>query len=332
MEHKLLVLCDPEEDYAQQMADFLRRKKEVSWEVITYTRPDELVKFAQKEKIEILLISETAYGEYVSGLQVKLPILLNESGVVQVKGLVNIDKYQEAEKVRQEMLTYYMELEKEYFPRLGGMAHTQLIGMFSPVHRCLQTTFALTYGQLLAENHRTLYLNFEHCAGLEEWQECKRQDLSSLLYFLQTQGEGVSIHLQTIVQRIGRLEYVSPLVNGENLLYITSQEWQKLFRSLMECGEYEYIILDLSECMQGLFEILRMCTKVYTIVQEDTRAKRKLEQYEQLLALQEYQDVQSKTAKCKLPVFRKLPVEVEQYTKGELADYIRGMLRKEGNE
>lgn len=332
MEHKLLVLCDPEEDYAQHMADFLRRKKEVSWDIVTYTRPEELVKFAQKENIEILVISETAYGDFVDGMQVKLPILLNESGVIQKKGLVNIDKYQAAEKVRQEILACYVEKEKEYFPRLTGAMDTRLIGMFSPVRRCLQTTFALTYGQLLAENHRTLYLNFEHYAGLEEWQECKRQDLSSLLYFQQAKEESISIHVQAMVQRMGNLEYVSPMVNGENLLYITVQEWQKLLRGLMECGEYEYIILDLSESMQGLFEILRMCTKVYTIIQEDAKARRKIEQYEQLLSIQEYEDVRSKTAKCRLPVFRKLPVEVEQYTKGELADYIRGMLAREAKE
>lgn len=327
MEHKLLVLCDPEEDYVQHMADFLRRKKEAAWEIVTYTKPEELVKL--EERIEILLISEAVYGDFVAKLSVKLPILLNESGVVQEKGLVNIDKYQEAEKVRQEVLAHYMEREKEYFPRLGGVTQTQLIGMYSPVRRCLQTTFALTYGQLLAEKHRTLYLSFEHYAGLEEWQECRQQDLSALLYFQQAEEEGFAMHLQAIVQRIGNLEYVASMVNGENLLYITIQEWQKLLRSIMESGEYEYIILDLSESMQGLFEILRMCSKVYTIIQEDTKARCKMSQYEQLLTSQEYDDVWNKTAKCRLPVFRRLPEGVEQYTKGELAEYIRGMLEGE---
>ncbi len=332
MEHKLLVLCDTEEDYVQHMADFLRRKKETAWEVIAYTRPEELKKFAQEKKIEILMISEDAYGDFVSKLQVKLPVLLNESGVVQEKGLVNIDKYQEAEKVRQAVLACYMEKEKEFFPRLGGVKQTRLIGMFSPVRRCLQTTFALTYGQLLAQKHRTLYISFEHYAGLEEWQECRRQDLSALLYYQQAEGEDFVMHIQTMVQRMGNLEYVAPIVNGENLLYVTMQEWQRLLRSLMECGEYEYIILDLSESMQGLFEILRMCSKVYTIIQEDAKARRKLSQYEQLLSSQEYDDVRSKTAKCRLPVFRKLPEAVEQYSKGELAEYIRGMFEREAGE
>ena len=330
MEHKLLVLCDPEEDYAQHMADFLRRKKESVWEIVAFTRPEELLKL--EEEIEILIISEAAYDTFVHELPAKLKILLNESGIVQENELVNIDKYQEAEKVRLALLECYMKLEREFFPRLGGDSCTKLIGMFSPVRRCLQTTFALTYGQLLAEKYRTLYISFEHYNGIEEWQDCMRQDLSALLYYQQSEGTEFGLHIQTIVQRIGNLEYVAPIVNGDNLLYITMQEWQNLLKGLMEYGRYEYIILDLSESMQGLFEILRMCTKVYTIVQEDVKAQCKLNQYEQLLASQEYEDVRNKTAKCRLPVFRKLPESVEQYSKGELAEYIKGMLGKEPME
>ena len=55
MEHKLLVLCDPEEDYAQHMADFLRRKKDMDWEVRIFTVQEELHKFCAEEAIEIWL-------------------------------------------------------------------------------------------------------------------------------------------------------------------------------------------------------------------------------------------------------------------------------------
>ena len=326
MEHKLLVLCDPEEDYAQHMADFLNRKKDAFWEIVTYTRAEELLNL--QREIEILLIAEAAYGAFVKELPVRLTILLNESGMLKEKSLVNIDKYQEAEKVRQAVLECYMELENRFYPKLDAKSHTQVIGMFSPIRRCLQTTFALTYGQLLAEKHRTLYISFEHFSGWEEWQEHRRRDLAALLYFKQSE-EDFGLHMQTLVQRMGNLEYVEPVVNGENLLYITGQEWMDLLKGLIAQGNYEYILLDLSESIQGLFEILRMCSRIYTIVQEDGKAKRKLEQYEQLLALQEYEDVKNKTTKCNLPRFQRIPENVEQYSKGELAEYIRAMLGRE---
>lgn len=327
MEHKLLVLCDPEEDYAQQMADYLRRKKDAFWEIRTFTKAEELISFGEGEAMEILLVAEAAFGDYVKKLQVKVPILLNESGVITNRWLPNVDKYQAAERVRQEILAHYMERSGETFPRVRGSGKGKLIGMYSPVRRCLQTTFALTMGQLLAEGHRTLYISFEHYSGLEEWQEYRRQDLSTLLYYQQNKQETLPMHMQTLVRKVGNLDYVAPMINGENLLYITSEEWKQLLEAIVQSGEYEYVILDLSESMQGLFEILRMCCKVYTIIQEEAKALQKLYRYEQLLVLQEYEDVKEKTAKCRLPSFRRLPTELEQYTKGELAEYIRGMLK-----
>lgn len=326
MEHKLLVLCDPEEDYLQHMADFLRRKKQVPWEVVAYTKPEELLKL--KEEIDILMISESAYGAFVEELAVKLPVLLNESGVVQGEVLLNVDKYQEAEKVHQVVWEHYMERDGDMFPELKCGGGTKFIGMYSPVRRCLQTTFALTYGQLLAEKHRTLYISFEYYGQRQEWVESREDGVSKLLYFLQEESSFLS-HVRTVVRKLGNLDYVAPMVNGQNLLYVTVQEWQKLLKQLAEIGEYEFIILDLNESMQGLFEILRLCHRVYTIVKEDPMARCKVAQYEQLLSLQEYVDVKKKTAKYVLPVFRKLPGDMVQFTKGELAEYVRELLYRE---
>ncbi len=86
--------------------------------------------------------------------------------------------------------------------------------------------------------------------------------------------------------------------------------------------------------MQGLFEILRMCRHVYTLTMEDRIARGKLLQYEQVLALYEYGDVLGKTKRLSLSHIRKLPEELEQLTKGDLADLVKGLLGEleEGGE
>ncbi len=330
MEHKLLVLCDPEEDYAQHMADFLRRKKDMDWEVRIFTVQEELQKFCAEEAIEILLVAESAYGDYVKALPAKLPIILNESGILREKNLANIDKYQPAEAVWQELLALYMEKSGERYPKVGTWKKGKLIGLYSPVRRCLQSTFGLTMGQLLAERYATLYVSFEFFAALEEWQDRERQDLSVLLYYQQNRPDSFGVQLQTLVKKVGKLDYVSPMLNGENLLYITPEQWKSLIQALLNAGNYEYIVLDLSESIQGLFEILNLCHKVYTIAREDSKALQKMNRYEQLLSLMEYEDVKVKTTKCHLPLFRKLPSEVESFSKGELAEYVGELLEKEG--
>ena len=188
----------------------------------------------------------------------------------------------------------------------------------------------MTYGQLLAERHRTLYLNFEHYAGMPELlPEEKGRDLSALLYYMKTEQDRFIPRMKALVRKKVRLDYVAPAYMGQNLVYITASEWQQFLWEIGESGEYEYIILDLSENMQGLLEILRKCSRVYMLVKEDPLARCKIDQYEQILSLYEYEDVKEKTRKCSLPLFRHLPDQIEQYTRGDLARYVRALIEEE---
>ena len=167
-------------------------------------------------------------------------------------------------------------------------------------------------------------MNFEHYVGIIELlPERQDRDLADLLYFLAGDEGKFPLRMQTVIQRKGNLDYIPPMRNGQNLLGITWEEWRSLFQRIEELGKYEYVILDLSESIQGLLDVLQMCIKVFTLTREDKMSQCKLDQYEQLLSLCEKEEVKGKTRKLNLPYFQRLPVEMEQYTRGELADYVR---------
>ncbi len=329
MEHKILALCDPEEDYAGQLSAYLQSYKDFPWEVEVYTGISQLADGDKQGEIDLLLVAESVYVPQLP-VEAGAIVLLNESGLVKWSSLKNVDKYQPAENVLKELLETYMEKEEDFYPRLSTGQKTRIVGMYSPVRRCLQTSFALTYGQLLAEKHRTLYLNFEHYAGMPELLPGEKgRDLATLLYYMKADQNKFVLRMKVLAQKKGQLDYIAPAYMGHNLIYITAQEWQQLLWRIGESGEYEYIILDLSENMQGLLEILRRCSKVYMLVKEDPVARCKIDQYEQILSLYEYDDVKDKTRKCHLPLFRRLPDLIEQFTRGDLAEYVRDLIEEE---
>ena len=135
------------------------------------------------------------------------------------------------------------------------------------------------------------------------------------------------MRMQTICRHVGNLDYIPPMKSGQNLLTITAAEWMKLLQKIEELGGYEYVILDLSESMQGLFDILRMCKRIFTLTREDRIAKSKLLQYEQLLSLCEYGDVLDKTKRLNLSHIQRLPEELEQLTRGDLAELVNDLLK-----
>lgn len=325
----IFVLCDGEEEYAVLMSDFLKMHKELPWEIHTYTAIDTLLEKEKDEEIALLLVAESFYQEEVKKLQVKRLVVLNESGILREEGIENINKYQQADKVLRKLLEIYADIARVQFPHLLDGYQTKIIGIYSPVRRSCQTTFALTMSQMLAEQNRTLYLNFEHYAGNPALLlDMQTKDLADLLYFLNGDKEKFTLRMQSMVQQIGRLDYIPPMKAGQNLLNITAEEWMQLLQNLSESEKYEYIILDLSESMQGLFDILRFCTKVFMPIREDAIAKCKLMQYEQMLELYEYEDVLQKTCKCNFPKITRVPAEIEQYTKSEFAEYVQRQLQK----
>ena len=67
---------------------------------------------------------------------------------------------------------------------MSGRGLAKVLGVYSPVGRCLKTSFALTIGKLLAQEERVLYLNLEEFSGLSVlMKEEYKSDLSDLLYF-----------------------------------------------------------------------------------------------------------------------------------------------------
>lgn len=326
MEQKeaVLVLFDREEEYARLFSEYLKRQKELPWEIHTYTRAEELMEREKPGDVSLLVVAETSCSDELEALQPVCQAVLNESGTLKWHQFRNINKYQEAEKVWKELLELYVETAGVDMPLLCAEYRTKFIGIYSPVHRCLQSSFALTLSQLLAEKHQTLYLNFEHYVGITDLlPERQNRDLADLLYFLAGDPGKFSLRMQTVIQHKGSLDYIPPMRNGQNLLGITPEEWQSLFRRIEDLGSYEYVVLDLSESIQGLFDVLRICTRVFTLTREDHMSRTKLDQYEQLLSMCEKEDVREKTTKLSMPYFHRLPVEMEQYTRGELADYVR---------
>ncbi|MDE6639642.1 MAG: hypothetical protein K2K63_03890 [Acetatifactor sp.] len=325
-EERIMVLCDTEDEYAQLMTEFLKKNRDLPWKIHTYTNIQELEK-EEKNSPELLVVSESAYCEELQKIEALQTVVLSESGVMRWQNVLYVDKYQQAEEVLKELLRVYMEIADTRLPKLKRSGNITFIGNYSPVRRAMQTSFALTMGQILAKEHSTLYLNFEHYAGIGELRpDIQSSDMADLLYFLHGDREKFRLRLQSICKRMGNLDYIPPMKSGQNLLTITEAEWLELLQRIEDMGEYEYVILDLSESMQGLFEILRACKVVFTITKEDRIARSKLLQYEQILSLYEYEDVLAKTRRLKLPHIQRLPEELEQLTRGDLAALVNDLL------
>lgn len=82
---------------------------------------------------------------------------------------------------------------------------------------------------------------------------------------------------------------------------MTGEEWLLILKRIMEYCEYDVILLDLGGQMEGIFELLQRCERIYMPVATDRIARAKLSQYEKLLRMMEQQEILEKTKKLQVP-------------------------------
>ena len=334
MREKIMAVCDLEEAYAFRMAEFISRKAAIPYTLHLFTETEELENFMEKHDISVLLIGESAVRQLKNRPKIQNVFILWEGEERYDTDYQYIDKYQKPEEIIREVVEHITEPEGWDAARVDGRMEQRLklkiIGINSPVRRCLQTSFAVTMGQLLAREHKTLYLNFECCSGFDRMLRKEFQaDMMDVLYYFKCAREKLSLRLPSMVQNINGLDFIPPGQSGFDMQSITGEQWLELLRMIEKISDYEYLLLDLTDGMNGLFELLAHCCKIYTITKDDGFAMAKISQYEQILRMNELDEIADKTVKCRFPLFEKLPTDLNLMTHGELAGYVKAIIRED---
>ena len=80
--------------------------------------------------------------------------------------------------------------------------------------------------------------------------------MGDLLYYIKQGDENLGVRMQLAVQKSAGLDYLLPVPISMDLKEITKEEWLGLLEEIVRSSNYELVILDMSESVQGLFQIL----------------------------------------------------------------------------
>ena len=338
MKKNIFAVCDLEVDYAFNFMDYLNQKKNLPFEIQAFTTAESLLAYGKENHIELLLISDKAMRKEVRDLGIGKIIILSE-GVhpPELDQYSSVYKYQSSSDVIREVMACYGEeksLDPVTFPVLKKTM--EIIGVFSPLGRCLKTSFALALGQILAKERAVLYLNLEEYSGFEEMLgKGFAQNLSDLLYYVRQDNQNLLYKMNSMIQTINNLDYVPPVQMPADIRTTAWQDWERLLQMIMLDSSYEMIVLDIGCGIDENFQLLDMCKKIYMPVLSDAVSQCKIAQFENLVRIWDYPQILEKTEKINPPFHMATclsPAYVEQLMWSELGDYVRNLLRKESQK
>lgn len=330
----ILVVCDGEQDYASKLVDYLNLKEGFPFDVRCFSEPEKLKAFASKQMVEVVLCSEE-HSRTVEKLQtmenmesVKL-IVLKESETFDSDIQDKIWKYQSCEKLIKELMEILSGCNMDY-ACTSRRKPMKLIGLYSPIKRCLQTTLGLLLGQYLGKRGKALYISLECCSTVPEILKLHFQkDLSDVLYDLHGSSKSARLYLGSIVLDFGGLDILPPMNNQNDLLSITSREWIDFLKRLERETDYEYVILDFSDGVQGIGSILRQCDIIYQVKNGDGNASRKIEKYQRQLEKGGYGDLVNRIQNVEVGDYPNLPEAINRMKTTPFGDLVKNLLRDE---
>lgn len=289
------MICDSEESYTRKLAEALLLKKKVAVGVRICSSLKMLERLLEIGQIQVLLISEEVPYEERKRVFAGRRIVLTRHHCTDLgEEESELRKYQSVDQIGAEVLKVFQESSGvlSFLKKKG----TELVAVYSPIHRIGKTTFALKLGKQLALHENVLYLNLETYAGIGGYfKEEDVQDLSHLLYYARQEKGDISVRIASMVKRMGNLDFIPPMKVWTDLKSVTVSEWEQFFQKLMEQSIYDVIILDVGNCVEDVFQILSWCDHVFLLRTEDVYAKAKMEQYHYILRALGYQELDKKT-------------------------------------
>lgn len=327
MGNHIIAICDRDEKYALSLSTSVEEVMNSAYEVVIFTSGEAFVRYSQEKEVDVLIITESSFDStIIDGFEGTLMILRENQNFVQ-DGAILIDRFQSRDNLSKSVKMNVPDYLEEISGKRMKTYHWKVIGIYSPVRRCLQTSFALALGQGLGREKKVLYMNFENFSGFSGWfQREFETDILDLLYFFNCDPEKLKSRIPKTIHKLGNLDVMPPPSAYYDTYERSGEKWIKFFEAIEDATDYEYLILDITDAMQGVLQILEYCDRIYTLIKDDPISKFKVEQYERWMVEHSYSDIIGKSVKFSFPQFSNIPLQPEMLSQCELAEYVRAII------
>lgn len=269
MENKILVICDSEPTYAELLTKQLLRLDEGTLEIRKFSDMSKLKEFAVDKLITYLLISEEYKGDLEEVEALSYYFLTNSKGEVENDFLDSEYLYRyQAVKDIYEKIVGYKHYNQEMKSKEILNQRTEIIGMYNPVRRSGQTTFARAMAAELGRKKlKVLYINLDEIGvSVDKLRDFEKDvegkgNISDIIYYLKQKSEQLPELIKRATHQGRRYDFIAPPAIFTELQSVTQQEWI-LLMDYLKNADYQRIILDLDSKIQGYLEILDKCDRV----------------------------------------------------------------------
>lgn len=211
----------------------------------------------------------SAWEDIYENIAQQLPVIVlydsEEMGKIQEGEVIFVDKYQEVNKIVDEILRHIGQeiRDVQQNGRIGQKLQT--FAVYSLAENEYQMPFAVTLASIMSEREKVLLLDLQENSGLSQLLgESKEAGLEELLVMAEREKYSHA-RIVSCVEHLDNMDVVCPVCNTECLCEAQAETYRKLLEILSQEMGYTTIIMNMGSRFVGFFEILASCESIYLV-------------------------------------------------------------------
>jgi len=277
--------------------EYIKRKQNKLGQVRVFTNTNSLKEYSKQNSIQTLLLHEDMEIEEVKHENIKNICILSEGSHLSKKdSFPVIYKYQSAEVIIQELLSYY--------PISGSLGEiinpidkkVKIISVYSLGGETYRQKFALALASGYANLKKTLFINLNLYQVLPELLGHSTENgLSDILYYLKQNNPNINFKIKEAIKKYNNLDYIDGVSFALDLNEINAEDMRLCLKELSSEADYETIILDVGYISHAVLDLFQCSQELLLITGEGLWEKAMYEDYHRQLIWAGYEDILEKT-------------------------------------
>ena len=339
MAKRRLAICIGDREYQNRFTNCVMNHYQNQFELHVFTERDTFLE-QEFELYEGIILSDDLQMLGTLAVHAQIPIFYLTDAealgrVEQKEGVIWVDKYQEVNRIMDEVLSVIGdEIHQVQMEGTIG-AKMRITAVYSLGEDAYQLPFAVTLGSILSERKKVLLIDLQENSGLTRLvTEKKDQGLEELLVMAEG-GKCQRNRLMACIGKLDHIDYVYPVSNTECLTETEAGVYLKLLTMLTQELDYNECILNLGVRFSGFFELLARCHQVYLLGRQDGLGQWREYEFTEEMKRRGYEKLAEQISRVQSPkpVDSNLTCDrvVEEWKWNEYGDYVRRMIMQEAN-
>ncbi len=277
----IIAIYDSDLTYAIRLMDYIKKRKELGFEVLVFTEEDSLLDFGRGRTIDILIMEDGLSINDEIKDNIKATFILSDYiNQLEVKEENRVLKYQSAQILISEILSIFNKLHNKDNLDYGAN-NPKIVSIISLTPEKNKLGFAWSYAYNISNHNQVLFIPLELLPiPFLDVNESSNFSLSDFLYYLKNKDYQLNSIMNSHTNYIDSISYLSGISIGLDLISLTKEDVSLWIENIKAYTDYDLIIFYLGFYSEAAVELLKQSSEILVPMieqSEDNHVIRELE-------------------------------------------------------